>query len=899
MQFEDGPGARWWKVDFHAHSPSSFDFGGLEEDKPSDVTISVRDWLLSYMRAEVDAIVVADHNTHLGIEPARTELAALRGEGHEDFRELAIFAGVELTVDGNYHLLAVFDVDTDPEDVNGLLHKVGYKGERGSSNSTTDTTFEQAIAEINDRQGLAIPAHADAPKAGLFGHNQANVEAIVGSRGVRAVEVTTASGAAQALTFGWIPVLGSDAHHLDGDEAPAGIEAKYPGSHFTWLKMAKPNLDGLRVALSDGVDSAIRSADASGNPNDVAHPILRRVIIRDARGNVDHTLSPWMSSVIGGRGTGKSTLVEMIRLGLGRFYDLPVGLQPDLDWYSPTAGGDRVWNESTEIELHFVRSDQLYRVLWSGAEPRSSSVDAWDGTAWQHQAGDARERFPVLINSQKQIYESAQDPQSLLRVIDAQPEIDHASWLEESRRLSSQYKTERAQIAELRTQASNEDRVLGDIADVQAEIDRRNRIDQSDEARELEALLARDAVLASREMAAIELQDDLESALRTFDAHKRAELSDEEWSEVADRETAVDLAVRDVRAATGSLVGARDRWLEVQDQSPLRARISELQQALAQDADEGDAAETIGDLLARRAMLDAQLAVVEGAKSSLGPAEVQAASTLEAVRQHRKELSTKRQEFVSALGNDQLKVTIFAQADESGLSDDLRRLVNKPNAFDAVFERDGLRKVLVANARDPKHIKELDDLRDLLKEVRSKGSASALLESNGLAFDQRLFTHLESLDEHDFQTDVDLWFPDDALQIRYKDPTSGNFINLDQGSPGQKTAALLTLALQIGSDPLILDQPEDDLDNRLIYELVVKNLKRIKLTRQVIVVTHNANVVVNADSELVMVMEHGYPPTASQAGSIQDQAVKDDICLIMEGGRPAFESRYGRLLGAA
>jgi len=85
----------------------------------------------------------------------------------------------------------------------------------------------------------------------------------------------------------------------------------------------------------------------------------------------------------------------------------------------------------------------------------------------------------------------------------------------------------------------------------------------------------------------------------------------------------------------------------------------------------------------------------------------------------------------------------------------------------------------------------------------------------------------------------------------------------------------------------------------LISDLVVKALRRNKGHRQVIVVTHNANVVVNGDAELVVVMKGNLPvPTAEIEGTIQLDAVKDAICLILEGGEPAFAARYRRLIAA-
>lgn len=160
------PGARWWKVDFHAHTPASFDFGS-DEGKPATVTTSFRDWLLAYMRNGIDALVVADHNSHEGIDLARAELALMREQRPDGFRELVLFSGVELTVDGGYHLLGVFGSDTPSEDINALLHVCGYTAERGSSLGTTKMSFAEVVQTIVDRGGLAIPAHADASKVFL------------------------------------------------------------------------------------------------------------------------------------------------------------------------------------------------------------------------------------------------------------------------------------------------------------------------------------------------------------------------------------------------------------------------------------------------------------------------------------------------------------------------------------------------------------------------------------------------------------------------------------------------------------------------------------------------------------------------------------------------------------
>ena len=159
--------------------------------------------------------------------------------------------------------------------------------------------------------------------------------------------------------------------------------------------------------------------------------------------------------------------------------------------------------------------------------------------------------------------------------------------------------------------------------------------------------------------------------------------------------------------------------------------------------------------------------------------------------------------------------------------------------------------------------------------------------------------HIQSLNPDQIDRLL-LWWPSDELRIEYQEPRSGGGAPIDGGSAGQKPAALLAFLLSYGDEPIILDQPEDDLDNQLIYELIVKQLRECKPRRQVVVATHNANIVVNGDSELVVAMDflQGQCIVSQDGtGCIHESKVREKICLIMEGGSRAFEERYKRLGG--
>lgn len=117
--------------------------------------------------------------------------------------------------------------------------------------------------------------------------------------------------------------------------------------------------------------------------------------------------------------------------------------------------------------------------------------------------------------------------------------------------------------------------------------------------------------------------------------------------------------------------------------------------------------------------------------------------------------------------------------------------------------------------------------------------------------------------------------------------------NLNELSAGQKGTVYLCLKLatQLFSGPIVFDQPEDDLDNDFITNQLIELFKEIKKYRQVIIVSHNANLVVNADSEQVIIANNVNEKLSYDSGSLENEKVNYEICRILEGGQRAFEKR--------
>jgi len=108
---------------------------------------------------------------------------------------------------------------------------------------------------------------------------------------------------------------------------------------------------------------------------------------------------------------------------------------------------------------------------------------------------------------------------------------------------------------------------------------------------------------------------------------------------------------------------------------------------------------------------------------------------------------------------------------------------------------------------------------------------------------------------------------------------------------GQRAIVLLQIILAYDDKPLLIDQPEEDLDNENIYTQLVAAFRNAKKKRQIITATHNANLVVNTDSEQVIVADYKDGAISYSVGTIEDAVTQEKIKNILEGGREAFEKR--------
>ena len=230
----------------------------------------------------------------------------------------------------------------------------------------------------------------------------------------------------------WTEVLGSDSHHPEGES-----EDRYPGSQYTWVKMAEPTLEGLRLALLDGGSFSIRRSDASDDFDPFARPnhCIESIEIHKARymgrGQLPARLdfNPWLNAMIGGRGTGKSTVLHALRLAARRdsdFEALPAHSESRetfkrFNQVPSDQTKDGGLTNDTKIQWTLIRDGVRHRVRWQENGTRMIVEDESKPGEWLPSSVQAvtSDRFPIQLFSQGQIAELAGvDPTALLREID-------------------------------------------------------------------------------------------------------------------------------------------------------------------------------------------------------------------------------------------------------------------------------------------------------------------------------------------------------------------------------------------------------------------------------------------------------------------------------------------------
>ncbi|MEG3023880.1 MAG: hypothetical protein RR888_07375 [Akkermansia sp.] len=907
--------SKWWKFDFHSHTPASDDYGkGVKQSAYRD--ISPADWLLNYMKKGIDCVAVTDHNSGTWIDSLTHALQDLKSKKHPDYRPLYLFPGVEISVHGGIHVLGIFDTNKTTADIDHLLGMINYNGLKGSSNACTESVASRVVDTITKLGGLAIPAHVDQVRGIFHEFSGSTLDQVLNNKNIIAMEVVDLIQKKPALytdkKLNWSEVLGTDSHHPEGSEGEC-----FPGSRFTWVKMSTPSCDGLRLALIDGALSLKRSDQYMEDPNTYGPMVIENIVVDNAKylgkgQSFSCQLNPWLNTIIGGRGTGKSTALEFLRIALERTHEIPQSLKEEFSKYSQKSNNrqdEGLLTSSSLIRIEIRKDGAHFRVTRSEIDDTCIIEEEEEPGHWCVSEGDIAQRFPVRIYSQKQIFELAKHPQALLRIIDDSPTVNYREWKIVWDELLSRFLSICAQGRAVKAGIQEESTIKGQLQDTKRKLgvfeqsgysailkNYQLRQNQKNAINSWENL-CRKTEERIRYLSKELLLPDLD--LQFFDSDKGED--NELLIAIKGVRSSFEKIQEDINTIVEQLEDVNKKWNQTrldldiskqivksdQDYSNLRERLTE--------ADAGTPA-AYSYLVKQRQDFEEKLKGFNKKREILEQHKQDAINCLQEIKEHRVRITKLRKEFLEATlaQNPYVQIEVIPYGNKVAVEEELRNLIDRNNGgFDrdigVVDGNEGILSMLYqVNGKSMEE--KIKELKSLLCAI-SKNDEAAMENVK----DRRFATHIQSLQPEQMDR-IRCWFPSDSLDVKFSLKEGRGFKPVEQGSPGQKTAALLAFILSYGNEPLILDQPEDDLDNNLIYDLIVSQLREIKQRRQILIVTHNANIVVNGDAENVITLDikSGQTRIVTQGG-LQDFSIRNEICRIMEGGKEAFEQRYKRI----
>ena len=467
----ESPGSRWWRVDLHAHSPKSYDFRG----QPEETADAMRRWLEAARDAGIDAIAVTDYNTAEAIGPIQDAASKMDAA-------LVVFPGVELTANDGCHLMLLVDPSCNQQHVNDLLSRVEVPvKDRGKKTARSPLSVEQILEKCGD-DALIVGAHVNGPDGLLQSGGQQRI-AVLRNAKLAGVEIQPDRDCGSTWLDGSKPevgrklsqVWGSDSHRFDSI-----------GQRFTWIKMTRPNLEGLRLALLDGEASLkpARRGDVAA-PNSHANQAIESITIHEGKSigrnaPTEVCFNPWLNAIIGGRGTGKSTLVDFCRKALRREGELDGSASSgeeslrnvfDRRMRVPASRIDNgLLTEKSLIEVVYRKDGERFLLSWSQDGAAQSIVRLSDDERIPEE-GNIPERFPVRIYNQKQLFALAQDPNALLTVIDDAQAVQAAGSQRRMKQLENEYLSLRTEARAVAAQASELPNLQASLNDARRKLD--------------------------------------------------------------------------------------------------------------------------------------------------------------------------------------------------------------------------------------------------------------------------------------------------------------------------------------------------------------------------------------------------------------------------------------------
>lgn len=831
---------------------------------------------------DIKVVGIANHGSVEGSAKLRD---ALEASG------IIVLPGFEIASTEKVHMVCLYPSKTDIAKLNQHLGALGLPPQ-GPATAPSTLSCLEISKRVQDQQGFWYAAHITGAN-GLLRLNQDGGGLTHIWRDCECVLAAQIPGGIDDLEQKIRPIVlnkNPDYHRarpialLNAKDVRKPEDLDNPRC-FSWVKMTTPTLDALDLACHDP-ESRVR---LSHEVNPAYYSRIDRVVVH--RGYLDDLeidLSPNLNALVGGRGTGKSTLIEAIRYALQL---TPIG--KDAERAHKGIIDANFAKEKACIELTVTSYEQnCERYVISRCYGEPAKVLDESGKKVLNLS-------PAAILPRVEVY----GQNELLAIVQ-----DNTAKGKLLNRFLPNDVTTRQKLAELHTGLrKNREEINGleaKIADMANRLeqlpvlqDREKSFQKLGLEKELKQVQGREAERAHAD-SALEALAAFEEVAEEF----MSSIDDIETPEAPDDESIVhsailkklDEAVKQAKQAAVSAVAQMKKKIE-EAKTKFDENKSKLDEAIA--ADEHVFNGQLNKLPALKgksvAQLTAEYRKVSGDIAKLRPLTAQKTS-----------LETK------LLSLSQTRETLLDRLSKvrSGRWSALTKAIKELNKrlegqLRVEFEPERIREPLKAFFADcslagvgEKRLAWIDDaeslsVADLVATLR-QGDDALVARYKKAGMQKAVAEAIAALPSDKVRELEEVELPE-RLELMLNVLRDGeNYREVGRLSTGQQCTAILHLLLLDNPDPLMIDQPEDNLDNAFIAEHIVNELRANKTKRQFMFATHNANIPVFGDAEWIGVLQEQEGQARLQAsGSIDSPEVKDLAANILEGGKEAFNRR--------
>lgn len=881
-------GSEWGKWDLQIQPIKSEWLPNVQE-RLDDIKSATLQFLTQATERGVCAVAITDHNCGAAIDAA---LELVRDKN----LSITVLPGVEIDDPAGFQLLMIFNPDyrqtigkaTWREAVEHFLNNVCRLP---SPVFTTDSVAEPIKCELHELlsrvcvEDIAVPifAHAQGDK-GLFKKTTATnrLKLFQGQAEAKfrfAIDHKTDAQIAQTIStlVGW-GIKAKDFAFIKTSDAHQASEA---GSNFTWIK-AERTYEGLKQIVYDPTSRTANQTVEPPRPTNTIESITFRIpagaSITIPQANAKekqeafcfagleqtYQLSPYLNCLVGGRGVGKSTLLNFLG-------------QHSVDARSARQFWSRIRPSFDTSDLDLFALDGVTTFEFIGqSEVEGFATNKESFTAAIYQRADVLSEGSLLAHGTKlgDLLERLHSFQSLIDEIE---ELSSQRLLKERERMllarsievtmSDEYAGIVATITGMSNEKQHLERWRHQIENLKARILEARHVYLKDqtatvgtESSTLPAQVAKADIAQPYRDAYAKALEHVSEAERILDPdnfHTLTEIENGLVAQISEQEDALTKLLKGAGLSDENILQAKSA---PQKLVRLDDELAELKERIRRAQEEFSCYATV--LVAvQTARADHEDAI----KSALKPL----ISTLEEQAQEN------QRKDIRSIG---LNYFFDSEAAWRSIANDVYSLF--ASRYGAGERPDAL-KTYVINHKDQFSGQQSQIVELLEREERTAGYIKFLRDVFSSNYGYEIFLTIRDRHLNDVHTYK-------RIQVMYDGK------DIERASFGQKCTAVMVILLLFGNFPLIVDEPEAHLDSSLIANYLVPLIRKKKSNRQIIFSTHNANFVINGDAEKIFVLTNDTGTSRITEATIEDLDNRDEL-LKLEGGREAFRKRGEKL----